>query len=91
MQAKELKALHAQVAELQSAAAQSSARSAALTEVRRQRARLVAWCTVGGETRCGAAAFSDAKVTNRNAKGFRVGDELTRPFRDARRFPSTRL
>jgi hypothetical protein len=32
---------------------------------------------------------SDAKVANRN--GFRVGDRsLTRPFRDARRFPSTR-
>jgi hypothetical protein len=24
-------------------------------------------------------------------EGFRVGDALTRPFRDARRFPSTRV
>jgi hypothetical protein len=36
-----------------------------------------------------ALSYSDAKVANRN--GFRVGDELTGPFHDARRFPSTRL
>jgi hypothetical protein len=33
---------------------------------------------------------SDAKVANRNGRGF-GWDELTRPFRDARRSPSTRL
>jgi hypothetical protein len=35
---------------------------------------------------CPAVPYSDGKVANRN-----VGRSLTRPFRDARRFPSTRL
>jgi hypothetical protein len=32
----------------------------------------------------------ETRVANRNVSGF-VGRSLTRPFRDARRFPSTRL
>jgi hypothetical protein len=41
--------------------------------------------------RCAAFhfAFSDAK--GRETLGLRVGEVLTLPFRDARRFPSTRL
>jgi hypothetical protein len=37
-----------------------------------------------------SAAYSGAKVTNRNG-GISAGRSLTRPFRDARRFPSTRI
>jgi hypothetical protein len=35
--------------------------------------------------------YSDQKVANRTTVGISVGDEVTRPFHDARRFPSTRL
>jgi hypothetical protein len=34
--------------------------------------------------------YSDAKVANRNDREISGGGSLTRPFRDARRFPSTR-
>jgi hypothetical protein len=37
----------------------------------------------------GATTPQRLKIANRTVRtGFRVGDELTRPFRDARRFPS---
>jgi hypothetical protein len=39
-------------------------------------------------TRPSRAAMQQLRIVTLR---FRVGDELTRPFRDARRFPSTRL